>query len=635
MRYNPRTKGKTILKPISRYSMGDSIWWGVGNHTMNLTQEIVLQNGKYRIDAVLGQGEFGVTYQATHHLTHQAVAIKTLHPKFITCVDFPQIKQQFLIVAERLSRCHHPNIVPVLEIFEEKGLPYLVMNYIPGPTLEKTLQANSRLSVDLALQYIRQISSALRTLHQQGLLYCNLQPRNILRYKGTDSLTLVDFGLTSGFVQQNTRFPIRNRVLSVGYASLEHYLPHQHLTPATDIYSLAATFYCLLTGEPPLEAPLRVNEATQELLSASKPRLREIQPTLSPVVERLIYWGLEIEPSRRPQSLDQWIAFLPIEETHTVIQSPKTLIQPQNTNIVASPPNSVAEKATIETSVAPVAISPSVPVSSPEPKIQPVVVNYPTWEPVEKTPSLGFLLPILFLITSLFFGWVGFDLTRRYGYIVSQKTNLQINHPFNNLDSTEPMFENPSVATQNPKDVAAEHSTEEPLEEEYDSTGELSDDVEAKTEESPTALEGDSSVIAGTETESSSSLESPLEEYLLSPSKENNNYEVGSDTVTDSSVSSSVTTYSEPNDATVQLDQPPVSNYSQDANVTLPPETTFEGGGGSYYQESDPNYYPESTVPVEPQYPVSSEETSPMISAPNYGTESNIPSAPLTPPFSN
>ena len=610
---------------------------------MNLTQEIVFQNGKYRIDAVLGQGEFGITYQATHHLTDQAVAIKTLHPKFIHCVDFPQIKQQFITVAQRLSQCHHPNIVRVLEIFEEKGLPYLVMNYIPGPTLEKTLQANSRLSVDLALQYIRQISSALRTLHQQGLLYCNLQPRNILRHKGTDILTLVDFGLTSGFVEKNTRFPIRNRVLSVGYASLEHYLPHQHLSPATDIYSLAATFYCLLTGEPPLEAPLRVNEATQELLSASKPRLREIQPTLSSVVERLIYWGLEIEPSRRPQSVDQWIAFLPIEETGTVIQSPQTIIQPQNPNIVASTPNSVAVKATVETSVTvvekpvtSVATSPSVPVSSPQPKIQPVVVNDLNWEPVEKTPSLGFLLPILFLITSLFFGWVGFDLTRRYGYIISQKTNLPINHPFNNLDSTEPMFENPSVATQNPKEVAAEHSTEEPLEQGDDSIGESSDEIEAQTEEtSPLASEGDSSVIAGTETESSSSSESQLEEYLLSPSEENNEFEVGVEpTVTDSS-SSSVTTYSDPNYSTVQPDTPPVSSYSQDANVTLPPETTFEGGGGSYNQESDPNYYPESTVPVESQYPVSSEETSPMISAPNYGTESNIPSPPLTSPFSN
>jgi eukaryotic-like serine/threonine-protein kinase len=626
-----------MLKRFNRYSMGDSIWWGVGNHKMNLTQEIVLQNGKYRIDAVLGLGEFGVTYQATHHLTDQTVAIKTLHPKFITSVDFPQIKQQFITVAKRLSQCHHPNLVRVLDIFEEKGLPYLVMNYISNQTLEETLKTSSPLSVDQALQYIRQISSALRTLHQQGLLHGNLQPRNILLHKGTDILTLVDFGLTSGFIEQNAGFPIRNRVLSVGYASLEHYLPHQHLTPATDIYSLAATFYCLLTGEPPLEAPLRVNEATQQLLSASKPSLRQIQPTLSPVVERLIFWGLEIEPSRRPQGVDQWIAFLPIEETLTVIQSANTLIQPKNPVIVPANPESVAVKALVETSVAvqekpltPVATVSSVP-ASPPPQIRPVPINIPTWEPIETTPSLGFLLPVLFLITSLFFGWVGFDLTRRYGYIISQKTNLQLNHPFNNLDSTEPMFENPSVETQAPAEVAPERSTEEPLEVGDDSTL-----VEAQTEETPPVDQySNTSVIAETEEKSSSASESQLEEYLLSPSEENSYSEVGSEPpVTDSSVSAPVTSYSDDNYSTVEPYTPPESSYPEQTNGTLPTETT-SGGGGSFYQEPDPNYYTEPTVPVEPEYPISSEETTPMTSAPNYGTESNIPTSPLTSPISN
>ncbi len=624
-----------MLKRFSRYSMVDSIWWGVGNHKMNLTQEIVLQNGKYRIDAVLGLGEFGVTYQATHHLTDQTVAIKTLHPKFITSVDFPQIKQQFLTVAKRLSQCHHPNLARVLDIFEEQGLPYLVMNYISNQTLEETLKTSSPLSVHQALQYIRQISSALRTLHQQGLLHGNLQPKNILLHKGTDILTLVDFGLTSGFIEQNAGFPIRNRVLSVGYASLEHYLPHQHLTPATDIYSLAATFYCLLTGEPPLESPLRVNEATQQLLNASKPSLRQIQPTLSPVVERLIFWGLEIEPSRRPQSVDQWIAFLPIEDTRTVIQSANTIIQAQNPVIVPATPEPVAVKAIIKT---PVATLSSVP-ASPPPQIRPVLVDIPTWEPIETTPSLGFLLPILFLITSLFFGWVGFDLTRRYGSIISQKTNIQLNHPFNNLDSTEPMFENPSVETQAPAKVAAERSTEEPLEVGDDSTSEPSD-VEAETETTaPVDQYSNASVVAEPEEKSSSTSESQLEQYLLSPSEENSYSEVGSEPpVTDSSVSDPVTSYSDENAATVPPYTPPEPSYSEAPNGTLPTETTSAGGGGSLPEEPVPNSYTEPTVPtvpVEPEYPVSSEETTPMTSTPNYETESTLPTSPLTPPISN
>ncbi|GCL34580.1 serine/threonine protein kinase [Planktothrix agardhii CCAP 1459/11A] len=587
---------------------------------MNLTQEMVLQNGKYRIDAVLGRGEFGVTYQGTHPLTNQTVVIKTLHPKFMTSVDFPKIKRQFITFAQGLSQCHHPNIVRVLDLFEEQGLPYMVMNYIPGETLEETLKSSPRLSVGQALNYISQISSALRKLHQQGLLHCHLQPRNIRLHGNT--LTLVDFGLTNGFIQHHPEFPIRNRVLSVGYASLEHYLPHQQLTPATDIYGLSAILYYLLTGEPPLEAPLRVNEATQELLNATKPNLRRIQPTLSVVVERLIYWGLEIEPGRRPQNVDQWIAFLPIETTTTVIQSPNTLIQP---NPVVIPPKPVAVKPVVET---PVFVT--VPQPHPQPKIQPVPVQIPDWETIEYNPSLGFLVPILFLVTSLFFGWVGFDLTRRYGYIVSQKTKIQINHPFANLDSTEPMFENPSIQTQAPSEVAPQRSVEEPLED-GDYSIPKPADLEAKTEEqSPVDQYSNSGVVAETLEKSPSTDESKIDQYLLPPS------EVESEPptpTTDYSVSTPVNSYS--GDPTVQPDIPTDPNYSQSGAETLPPQVPPAEGGGYVSEESAPNYYTEPTIPVEPQSRILSEETVPINSAPNDGIDPSIPYSPLTIPLKN
>ncbi len=587
---------------------------------MNLTQEMVLQNGKYRIDAVLGRGEFGVTYQGTHPLTNQTVVIKTLHPKFMTSVDFPKIKRQFITFAQGLSQCHHPNIVRVLDLFEEQGLPYMVMNYIPGETLEETLKSSPRLSVGQALNYISQISSALRKLHQQGLLHCHLQPRNIRLHGNT--LTLVDFGLTNGFIQHHPEFPIRNRVLSVGYASLEHYLPHQQLTPATDIYGLSAILYYLLTGEPPLEAPLRVNEATQELLNATKPNLRRMQPTLSVVVERLIYWGLEIEPGRRPQNVDQWIAFLPIETTTTVIQSPNTLIQP---NPVVIPPKPVAVKPVVET---PVFVT--VPQPHPQPKIQPVPVQIPDWETIEYNPSLGFLVPILFLVTSLFFGWVGFDLTRRYGYIVSQKTKIQINHPFANLDSTEPMFENPSIQTQAPSEVAPQRSVEEPLED-GDYSIPKPADLEAKTEEqSPVDQYSNSGVVAETLEKSPSTDESKIDQYLLPPS------EVESEPptpTTDYSVSTPVNSYS--GDPTVQPDIPTDPNYSQSGAETLPPQVPPPEGGGYVSEESAPNYYTEPTIPVEPQSRILSEETVPINSAPNDGIEPSIPYSPLTIPLKN
>lgn len=600
-------------KTIFRSGRGDSKRWGVGDYRMNLTQEIVLQNGKYRLGAVLDRAELGVTYQATHHLTNQTVVIKTLHPKFRNSVDFPQIKQQFLAIAKGLSQCHHPNIVRVLDLFEEQGLPYMVMNYIPGQTLEQALQSSPKLSVDQALNYISQISSALRKLHQQGLLHCHLQPKNILLQGNT--LTLVDFGLTNGFIEPRPEFPIRNRVLSVGYAPLEHYLPHQQLTPATDIYSLSAIFYYLLTGEPPLEAPLRVNQATQELLNSTKPSLRQLQPTLSVVVERLIFWGLEIEPGRRPQNLDQWIAFLPIQATPTVIESPNTVIQPEPV-VTPSKPEPVAVQPVVETPVS-VRVTPS----HLPPKPQPIPDQVPNWEPVEYTPAFGFLVPVLFLITSLFFGWVGFDLTRRYGYIISQKTKIQLNHPFNNLDATEPMFENPSIQTQAPTEVAPQRSTEEPLE-----VGDYPDLETQTEEESPVdQYHNNSDVVAETEAKSPLTDDSEIDQYLLSPSTE-----ASETAVTDYSVSNPENSYSD--QTTVPPYTPAEPSYSQDLNV---PEVPSAEGGGYVTQESAPNNYTQPTVPIEPEYPVYSEENTPINSSASYGISPSIPYTPLTSPLTN
>lgn len=601
---------------------------------MNITVESVLQNGKYRIDAVLGQGEFGVTYRAIYTPLHQKVVIKTLHPKFIASIDFPQIKQQFLTVAQQLSKCRHPNLVQVLDGFEEQNLPFVVMNYIPGKTLAEFLESSPPLSVHQAIQYIRQISSALRTLHYQGLLHCNLQPHNILLRADTNTVTLVDFGLASGFVHPSHHNLIRNRALSIGYASLEHYLPHQRLTPATDIYSLAALFYRLLTGEPPLEAPLRVNEATQQLLSASKPSLRQIQPTLSPVVERLISWGLELEPQRRPQSIDQWIAFLPIDETPTVIQSPNTVVQRQNT--VAYPPTTlqpVEDKLVGQSGVAVLEPPPAPPQPNP-PEIIPLTIDQ--LEPIRNTLSLGFLLPILFVITSLFFGWVGFDLTRRYGYIVSQKANLYRHNPFSNLDPTKPIFNNPSVETQLPGEVAAERSTEEPLEV-GDFPGAENVDSELPEEETlPIDEESNVNVVTENVSETEAPPQSPLEEYLLESEQEDDySATVSQPDVTDPSALETTPNYSDYNIPPQPYDLPQPA-YSPDPTVTTDIEGYSEvfpaaGGGGSYSEE----YYTDPTIPLDPNYSLPSEETTPTTPTSNYDVESDIPTSSLIPPLTN
>ena len=128
---------------------------------MSSKAETILNNGQYKIERVLGRGEYGITYSAIDVRRQQIVAIKTVNPNLRHHTEFAQFQHHFKAVARRLSQCQHPNLVKVLEVFEDRGLPFMVMNYIPGQPLINSLQLGSPLPVTQAVQLIRQIASAL------------------------------------------------------------------------------------------------------------------------------------------------------------------------------------------------------------------------------------------------------------------------------------------------------------------------------------------------------------------------------------------------------------------------------------------------------------------------------------------
>lgn len=399
---------------------------------MNSRVETILQKGKYRIDCVLGRGEFGITYRAIQTLTNQQVAIKTLNPNLRHHVDFAQFQHHFKAVAQRLSICQHPNLVRVLDGFEEKGLPFMVMDYIPGEPLMNRIHSGTPLAIDQAIHYVRQVATALKVVHQQGLIHCNLNLETIRFERGTDQLILTDFGIASRFTDAIAQPYLGSRSLSGGYAALEQYLPHEKLTPATDIYSLAAMFHCLLTTQPPLEAPLCLSQVNQTLLSQSKPSLRQLQPHLSPALEKVIMWGLELEQQHRPQTVEQWLAFVP--EPHN--SQPSLEVATADLNAHNTPLVEISEQLN-STETAPESSSPML--------------------ASRGLPSVVGLMPI-FLMTALFSGWTGFNLTRLYGGVLAQKTVFWNQDSSNsefprNYDPSKPMFEDPSVESQPPEVV--------------------------------------------------------------------------------------------------------------------------------------------------------------------------------------
>ncbi|WP_228061646.1 serine/threonine protein kinase [[Phormidium] sp. LEGE 05292] len=272
---------------------------------MNITAGKVLQNGKYILDNAIGQGGFGITYKATHNYLGQTVVIKTLNEELRREGYFDRFQQQFVAEAQRLAKCQHSNIVRVLDFFEEDGQSFIVMDYIPGPTLAELVAPGQPLTEPQAIRYIRQIGSALKVVHQNGLLHRDVKPQNIIRREGTETVILIDFGIAREFTPGVTQ--THTGVLSAGYAPIEQYLPQARRSPATDVYALAATLYFALTGQPPVAAALRDR--------ISLPHPTELNPNINRQTEQAILRGMEMEAAKRPQTIENWLSLLPILQT--------------------------------------------------------------------------------------------------------------------------------------------------------------------------------------------------------------------------------------------------------------------------------------------------------------------------------
>lgn len=260
-----------------------------------------LQSGKYTVEQELGRGGFGVTYKAILHSLAQPVVIKTLDESLRGDPNFAQSQQQFQGEAKRLALCIHPNIVRVMDFFIEDGLPFIVMEYVPGATLDAVVLPNAPLAEATAIHYIRQVGLALKVVHQNGLLHRDVKPQNLILRQGTDQVILIDFGIarefSPGAVQTHTS------LVSPGYAPIEQYLPQEKRTPATDVYGLAATLYTLLTAQIPAPSILRDRQPLQEP--------REWRSDLSAKVNQAIVRGMAVEPQLRPASIDEWLQLLP------------------------------------------------------------------------------------------------------------------------------------------------------------------------------------------------------------------------------------------------------------------------------------------------------------------------------------
>ena len=306
--------------------------------TYSLPVGSTLMQGKYRIVAVLGQGGFGITYKGEHTMLGTTVAIKEFFMKGAcerdensTHVTTSQsnselasrFRTKFLKEAKTLAALKHPNIIRVFDVFEDNGTAYYVMDYIEGNNLSDIVEGKGRLSEPLALKYIRQVANALDYLHQKKLLHLDVKPANILLDKNTGNAILIDFGVSKQYDQDGQQTSTTPPAISKGYSPVEQYAQGSNVktfSPATDIYSLAATLYKLVTGNTPPESNLLLNEDEQ---------LPPYPSNISEATRNAIAECLQTR-KKRPQSISEFLQLLdsePIsnidtpEEEDTILKS--------------------------------------------------------------------------------------------------------------------------------------------------------------------------------------------------------------------------------------------------------------------------------------------------------------------------
>mgnify|MGYP003290883857 CR=1 FL=1 len=276
----------------------------------------LLKHGEYSILRVLGQGGFGITYEAEQVSLGRKVAVKEFFMKDIcnrdgatSQVSVPSVgskelvekfRQKFLKEARMLAGLDHEHIVKIHDVFEENGTAYYVMEYLSGGSLDRKIKDKCAMPESEALGYIRQIADALSYLHSQNILHFDVKPSNVLLGKN-GSAKLIDFGISKHYDEAGGQTSSTPVGISKGYAPLEQYKQGSDInsfTPATDIYALGATLYALLAGKNPPEAS-----------DVSEDGLPVIEG-ISPVVMHAIEKAMQPRRKERPQSVREFLALL-------------------------------------------------------------------------------------------------------------------------------------------------------------------------------------------------------------------------------------------------------------------------------------------------------------------------------------
>lgn len=244
-------------------------------------------DGKYKILNKVGQGGMSVVYLAMNEKANKQWAIKEVRKDGVK--DFELIKQGLIVETDMLKKLSHPSLPSIVDVIEDDNTFLIVMDYIQGNPLSKTLEEYGAQSQENVVEWAKQLCDVLGYLHSRKppIIYRDMKPANVM-LKPDGNITLIDFGTAREYKSKN--IADTTCLGTIGYAAPEQFGGMGQTDARTDIYCLGATLYHLVTGMNPCEPPYEI-----------KP-IRQINPALSNGLEKIIMKCTQRDPDARYQS---------------------------------------------------------------------------------------------------------------------------------------------------------------------------------------------------------------------------------------------------------------------------------------------------------------------------------------------
>ncbi|MBO4399916.1 MAG: Stk1 family PASTA domain-containing Ser/Thr kinase [Lachnospiraceae bacterium] len=261
----------------------------------------MLIGDRYEIIEKIGSGGMADVYKAKCHRLNRMVAIKFLKPEYSSDNTFVT---KFRGEAESCAGLTHPNIVSVYDVGDEGDLHYIVMELVEGITLKRYIEKKGQLDIKEAVGIAIQIAQGLAAAHAKHVIHRDIKPQNIILSR-EGKVKVADFGIAKATTSNTIR---ENAVGSVHYLSPEQ-ARGGYSDERSDIYSLGITMYEMLGGRVPFAGDNNVSVALAHINGVATP-LSELNPNISPAVEKIVRKCMSKKPERRYASADELIADL-------------------------------------------------------------------------------------------------------------------------------------------------------------------------------------------------------------------------------------------------------------------------------------------------------------------------------------